>query len=156
MRRLLGSLVLLIALGALAGCGDEEPGTADDPAGPSTTQAAGPPEVVQIVSRSAAGPAGSSTTPTVLDSDQAVADFLARFDSSAFVGEIQDAVDAHDPEPGRVTAAVVLAVGCDVPTGATITEDGAGWRVTPTKVPSPQKNCYVPVTSVAVLDLPEG
>ncbi len=46
--------------------------------------------------------------------------------------------------------AQVVSVGCDVPPGATV-QDGV---IVPEKVASPLKECFAPVTTVALASVP--
>ena len=61
---------------------------------------------------------------------------------------------ANEPGEGRVIGLAVIAISCDEPPSATVTEEDGAFVVTPGKVVEPLPECLVPVTSVAVLDLP--
>ena len=64
-------------------------------------------------------------------------------------------VRANPPKPGSELVAAVISIGCDVPPGVTYV-DG---EVHPKKVAAPLKECFAPVTSVAILavsDPPAG
>lgn len=161
MRR---AAVAIALLAVLTGCGDDGgtsgPG-ARDPADPPTTEPPGttpappePPEVVAIVSAPASGEEASTEVPTVLDDARALADYVAALGSGALGEEVTRVVEAHRPSPGRVLAAAVVAVGCDVPRDATVTERDGGFVVVPAKVAGAPQQCYVPVASVAVVELP--
>jgi hypothetical protein len=151
MKRLLGSLVLVVALAAPLACGDKSDDRADDTATPDQTDGAA--EVVAIVGGSAAG-GDVARSITILDSDQAVRRYVRQFRSPAFAADLADALAAHPPEDGRVLGAVVMEVSCDIPPSATVAEVDGRYVVTPGKVPSPHPECVAAVTSVAVVDLP--
>ncbi len=153
MKRYLGPLALLTALAVLTGCGDDPDDRADDPATQQQTDAAAP-EVVDIVSASAVGPAEVAETATVIRDDAALDQYLRQFESSPFVADLTDAVDAAAPAAGRVLGLAVIEVSCNEPPSATVTEEGGRFFVTAGKVVDPHMECIVPVTSVAVLDLP--
>jgi len=53
-----------------------------------------------------------------------------------------------------VIGLAVIEISCDEPPSATVTEEEGAFVVTPGKVVDPLPECLVPVTSVAVLDLP--
>lgn len=79
---------------------------------------------------------------------------MAGLGSGALADEVTRAVEAHRAAPGRVVAAAVVAVGCDVPRDATVAEQDGRWVVTPVKPGGAPKQCYVPFASVAVVELP--
>jgi|GEM_PF-2461735 len=167
MRRLLGSLPFLPVLAlltALVACGEEEPGDrAEDRATlsqttPSETTPADPqaaaPQVVDIVSGTAAG-GDVARVATVIEDDQDLARYLRQFESP-FIGDLTDAIDAHELADDRVLGLAVIAISCDEPPSATVTFDGEALVVTAGKVVDPLQECFAPVTSVAVLDLPRS
>lgn len=154
MRRLLGPLPVLAVLAGLTtlvGCGEEPEDRADDPATQSQTTPADP-QVVDIVSGTAAG--GDVTgVATVIEDDRDLARYLRQFESP-FAGDLTDAIDAHELADDRVLGLAVIAISCDEPPSATVTFDGQEYVVTAGKVVNPHPECFAPVTSVAVLDLP--
>lgn len=158
MKRLLGSLVLVAALTPLAACGDETNDAedrADDPAStaPSDRPDATAPQVVDIVSGSAAD-GDVAEAATVIEDDRALARYVRQFRSQAFVADLRGVIDAHPLADGRVLGLAVIEISCDEPPSATVTQVGSRFRVTPGKVIDPLQECFAPVTSVAVLDLP--
>lgn len=167
MKRYLGSLLAIVALTLLGGCGDDPENEAEDPASTPTTTTTTTTEttdtdptgtgdptarVVDIVSGSAAG-GEVAETATVIEDDQALARYLEQFEP-AFAGVLSDAVEAHELADGRVLGLAVIEISCDEPPSATVTEEDGEWVVTAGKVVAPHPECYAPVTSVAVLDLP--
>lgn len=153
MKRYLGPLAVLTALAVLTGCGDDPDGRADDPATQQQTDAAAP-EVVDIVSGSAVGRAEVAETATVIRDDDALNQYLRQFESSPFVADLTYAMDAAAPAADRALGLAVIEVSCNEPPSATVTEEGGRFFVTAGKVVDPHMECIVPVTSVAVLDLP--
>ncbi len=152
MKCYLGPLVLVTVLAVLAGCGDDPADRADDPA-PQEQTDEGAPRVVDILSASAAH-GDLAATATVIDDDRALARYLRQFTSPPFVADLTAAVQANDPAEGRVLGLAVIEISCDEPPSATVSEEDGAYVVTPGKVLDPLPECYVPVTSVAVLDLP--
>ncbi len=152
MRRLLGSLFVLTALTALTACGDEPDDRADDPATQGQTPPADP-QVVDIVSGTAVD-GDVAKEATVIEDEQDLERYLRQFDSSPFVADLTDAIDAHPLADDRVLGLAVIEISCDEPPSATVTSDGEAFVVTPGKVVNPHQECFAPVTSVAVLDLP--
>lgn len=162
MKRILGLLVILAALLVPAACGDDD-GTGDggrDPAGETTTRptddgssGSGRPVVVDIVAGTAAR--GSvSDQATVIRDEKDLRRYLRQFRSEAFVADLTVAITGHSLAEDRVLGLAVLSIGCDTPPSATVTEENGRFLVVPGKVPDPLPECYAPVTSVAVLDLP--
>jgi hypothetical protein len=154
MKRLLGplALVTLVTLvPALTACGGEPADRADDPA--TQEQTADDPRVVTIVSGTAAD-GEVAAEATVIEDDRALARYLQQFTLPSLAGDLQDAVAAVAPAADRVVGVAVIAIGCDVPPSATVTEDRGAFVVMPGKIVSPHYECFAPVTSVAVLDLP--
>jgi len=149
----LGPLALATALAAaLAACGGEPADRADDPATQVRTTP-GEPQVVTIVSGTAAD-GEVVAEATLIEDDRALDRYLRQFTSPSFVGDLQDAVDTVDPAADRVVGLAVIAIGCDVPPSAMVSEDQGEFVVLPGKVVDPHYECFAPVTSVAVLDLP--
>lgn len=157
MRRSLGTLLLLPAL--LAACGDDtatDPGdAASEPETQLSSSTSTSPldhEVLAILSETAAG--GSvSPTLTPLPGPDEVAAFVEQFDSAELGQEVAAEVRTHEPAEGYVVGAAVIAIGCDVPPGVSVRPDGDGYTVHPDKVTEPLKECFAPVTSVAVIEV---
>lgn len=146
-----GGLARLLAGGLVAGmlaaCGPDDGGGAASAA-------------VRLVSQTAGG--GRTAARATRLPDQAAVDrYLAALDG-ALAAKVRAAIaDGGGPDP-RLFAQVV-AVGCDVPPGATAdvgdgdgAGDGAGEVVVlrPEPVPSPRPECFAPVTTVALARLP--
>ncbi|WP_460810990.1 hypothetical protein [Nocardioides salsibiostraticola] len=154
---LIGASLTLVLL---AGCGDETD-TATDPTATSTSASAesSPPatpapeadewRLVDIVAVTAAGGSTSTEVTPVGDPDD-LSTFTDQFASEALAAEVAGAVEAADPRPGHLVAAAVVALGCDVPTEVTYV-DG---MIRAVKVPKPLPECFAPVTSVAIVEVP--
>lgn len=154
------AVLVAVLVATLAGCGDDDGRGADEaPSGSAGSTASTPAphapdaswRLVGIVHETAAG-GSSSATLTRLDDAADVTRFGAQFERPDLGQQVVDLVAAHPPPDGHVLAAAVLSIGCDVPPGVAY----ADGRVTPHKVASPLDTCYAPVTSVAVLEVPEG
>jgi len=146
MRPILGTLALLLAL---AGCGSDD-GTADDakldPGVSGVTQ-------VALLSGTSAG--GEVTTePTPLADAAAVRAYADQFRNDELGGEIVAAAAKAEVPEGRQLAAAVVAVGCEVPTRVvgTGTDDDVALHAV---LPSPTKKCFAPITTVALVLLPD-
>jgi len=143
MPRTLGTLVLLLVL---AGCGSEPEADVLNPDEPAFTQ-------VDLLSATAAG--GEVTTqPTLLPDDAAVQEYAGQFRSDELGGEIIAAADQADVPEGQQLAAAVVAVGCEVPTKVVGTGEGDDLALHAVLPPS-TKQCFAPITTVALVLLPE-
>lgn len=167
-----GLVAGLALVGALSvGCGTEDPPagdasdtSSDTPSGTSSTDPGQDPTTDPTATPSAAtvtdllpGPnAGGTVDPavTILATAADVQDFVAQFGTGTLASDVIAAVgDPADHAPRRIGAAVI-ALGCDVPPSATVTEDADGYVVVPGKITAPMKECLVPTTTVAIVDLP--
>lgn len=174
MRRTLGPLLLLPLL--LAGCGEEGTGSAtDDPTSsasstpaptstttptptdepPATEPAGDGATVLGLVHETNAGGSVSDQL-TPIDGD-GLLDFLTQLDSSSLSEQVMTIAEDNPPTDGHRLMAAVVAIGCDVPPGVTVTaafDDSGTWAVVPDKVTAPLQECLAPVTTVAVVDVP--
>ncbi|MCW2795512.1 hypothetical protein [Nocardioides sp.] len=153
MRRILGILtvLLLLAAGATA-CGDDSGDTAGNPTTTPSTSNGTPAKSteVAILSETAAG-GTVSTSPVPLPDDAAVAAFAGQFEKSSLGDQIAHKVKATDVPDGQAMVGAVIAIGCDVPPGVTVSDEGTGLAIVPDKVASPMPECFAPVTSVALV-----
>jgi hypothetical protein len=149
MRRLLLGTVATALVLLVGGCADASSDAADDGGG----QTSGDPQTVAIVSETAAG--GQVDPRAVpVDDEAARAKFTAQFERGSLDAKIADAVAGATVPQGYTVMAAVVAIGCDVPPGVTVTQGPDGWEVQPEAVPSPLQECFAPVTSVAVVAVP--
>jgi hypothetical protein len=147
MRTVLGTLVLLLAL---AGCGSDEGHTDGGlKPDPSASEAAQVTQVALVTGTSAGGEV--TTALTVLADEAAVRTYADQFRNDGFQGEIVAAARKADVPEGQQLAAAVVAIGCEVPTKVFGTEDDL--RVV---LPSPTKECFAPITTVALVLVPQG
>ena len=182
MRRLLGSALptLLLVTVLASGCGDEEAGTATDddstptasssptesgtPTEDATPTEAGTPtkdagddevdfELVQMITETAAGGAMSEVAVPLGD-DTAVQEFNAQFETDALPTRVHNAVAKTDVPEGMLLYGAVVAIGCDVPTDVHVVAGESGLVITGAKVPSPQIECFAPMTTVALVLVP--
>ena len=160
MKRFLGALTLVAAVVVPAGCGGDDPdGRAEDPATQGQTEGeqtdAAEPQVVDIVSGVAAG-GQVAETATTIESDAVLTRYLRQFRSPVLVDELTAVVDGLDLAADRVLGLAVIEISCNEPPSAEVSERDGEYAVTAGKVVNPHPECYAPVTSVAVLDLPAG
>ncbi|KQZ67169.1 hypothetical protein [Nocardioides sp. Root151] len=104
---------------------------------------------VAILHATAAG-GETSAAPVVLDSDAAVADFVAPFTRGDLGQQVQTTYDATKVPDGRTMVGSVISIGCDVPPGVTVSAADS-LTITPKKVASPLPECLAPVTTVALV-----
>lgn len=146
MRRTLGTLLVLPLL--LAGCGDDtQPAT-------EASSTSLDYDVLAVISETAAGGTVSPTLTPVPGPDELAA-FTEQFESDTFREEIAAIVQDNEPQEGYVVSAAVVAIGCDVPPGVSVVAAGDGFEVHADKVADPLKECFAPVTSVAVVMVPQ-
>jgi len=148
MKRLIAALLLVPVLSA---CGDDPGGaTADDPAPEPTTVE---PTLVQpIVLTSAGGKV--STKAYFVDKKADMKAYVRTFDDrDDVIAALQQGVEDAGEREGRLAVATV-AIGCDVPDGVTVTEGADGWEVTPGKVADPKQECFAPMTTIALVEVP--
>jgi hypothetical protein len=175
MRRTLGALLLNAALAtaALAGCADdggdtraEDAASGTASASPSDLPSAAPSRApstpgavdfteVALLSETAAG-GEVEHRATVLDDASAVNGFAAQFETGAMSDELTTAVREADVAEGQELAAAVVSIGCDVPPGVTVQKLEGGVAILPLKVKSPLKECFAPVTTVALVAVDES
>ncbi len=91
-----------------------------------------------------------STRPAPISNSQAFADFTSQFERPDLRREMQRVIRGAATPAGYQLVAAVISIGCDVPPGVTYV-DG---QVYPQKVRQPIGECFAPVTSVAVLEIP--
>jgi len=171
MRRLLGSVLpALLFVAVLGACGDD---TASDdagsdpsvkvssPGGTGGTDAGGTEDstgsvdfdLVDTITVTAAGGTLSEVAVPLSD-DASVQEFTSQFESDDMVQQIQDAAANTDVPDGQALYAAVVSIGCDSPTDVAVTDSGAGLVITAGKVPSPQVECFAPMTTVALVLAP--
>ena len=140
-------LLLLGGLMALAGCGEDDGGSTEPSSDASEA------ELVQMLVLTSAGGEVSPTAYYVDDTKEMDAYAKTFEDRDDVVAAVQQAVeDAGDTE-GRLAAATV-AIGCDVPEGVSITEGDNGPEVHPDKIANPKPECFAPMTSIAIVEIP--
>jgi hypothetical protein len=180
MRRTLGALLLTAALAtaALAGCADDGGDTRAEDAASGT--ASGSPSSASPSDLPSAAPSGAPSRrgavdftevallsetaaggevehrATVLDDASAVNGFAAQFETGAMSDELTTAVREADVAEGQELAAAVVSIGCDVPPGVTVQKLEGGVAILPLKVKSPLKECFAPVTTVALVAVDES
>ena len=134
---------------ALTGCGGSSSDVASDPGGTATSADGIPsPEEVVIVDATAARGrvdlAGSR-----VDTPSTLADFTAQFRGD-LGDQVSAAVAGLDLSDGRTPYAAVVGLGCDVPPSVGVTKSSGEVVFVPAKVTKPLKECFAPVTTVAV------
>lgn len=148
MRRALGTLLACLPLLA-AGCGAFE-GHTDGGLRPEEPTRA---TQVALLTRTQAG--GEVTTrPTLLPDRAAVRRFVAPLAPPLQRAVLRAAARADVPE-GRVLAAAVVAVGCGTPTGVESSGSGSSLRIAPTGMKDANVECFAPMTTVALVTVPE-
>lgn len=177
-RRLLSAAAPAALLAVLlAGCGTEGDGDADargEDASPTASTSPGEPsssadptdagststggvdfEEVAILHGTAEG-GTTATSPVLLDSQAAVDAFASGFSGRNLAEKIRSTYDSTDIPEGTALVAATISVGCDVPPGVTVVSGQEGLQVIGKKVVSPLRECFAPVTSVALVLVDAG
>ncbi len=162
-------LVALVLGGQVGGCGSDDAtsGRAEESSPSATSSPTSTPttgtetgtdtkpdtgnddwRLVEIVHATAAG-GRTSSVPSPIGDAASRAEFTAQFTRGGLADEVDRVARAAQTRPGTTLVAAVVAIGCDVPPGV-VFADG---EVTPEKVAEPMKECFAPVTSVAVLEV---
>lgn len=153
--RLLPALLTALLASGLVACGQEAgPPVADDPA-PSAAPTNTPldkPTVIALLSETAAG--GRTMTTLVPLGGDGLEGFLEPITSDSLAQEVRSAVADHPASDQHELMGAVVAVGCDVPPEVFVTQGEGGYDVRAGKVASPLPNCLVPVTTIAVVEVP--
>ena len=110
-------------------------------------------ELVDTITVTTAGGTLSEVAVPLSD-DASVQDFTSQFESDDMVQQIQQAVANTDVPDGQALYAAVVSIGCDSPTDVSVTNTDAGLVITAGKVPSPQVECFAPMTTVALVVAP--
>ena len=143
MRRFLG---LLLLLWIPVGCGE-------DPQDPGLQPADPEPGLVQMLVLTSAGGEVSPTAYFVDDGQQMKAYAKTFEDRDQVIESLQQAAEDAGDHEGRLAAATVF-IGCDTPSDVHVTEGEDGWEVHPKKVPDSKLQCFAPMTSIALVEIP--
>lgn len=161
MRPNLGSVLIttVLAAGVLTGCGtdttaSDSPGSTSTPGGQSSAPSGGDGDFTEValVSRTNAGGEVSSSGTELTDA-AALASFAQQFDDDAMGRKLASTVAGADVPAGQALVGAVVSIGCDVPPGVSVQLTDDGVVITPLKVASPMKECFAPVTTVAVVQV---
>jgi len=163
MRHILGTLLAVTALLLTAGCGADSPDTAtdqptdtqtsqppDQPTDQPTTKPTQRPDVVAILSSSAAGGATSKAAVDV-GTSAGIRRLVASLRGNALANQVRAKVAATDIPDGRRLMGAVVNVGCDIPTGVSVTGGIAGPHFQPIFTGERLPECLVAVTSIALV-----
>ena len=105
-----------------------------------------------FVSESAVG-GNVLSTATTIDGDQSIQEFAGQFEDPRMADRIADEAARIDVPDGESWLAAVVAVACDAPTDVSVERTPAGLQVTSPPVKT-DKQCLVPVTTVALVTVP--
>lgn len=158
--------VALVSGALLAGCGadDSTTGTTGQESGsepsptPSTSVPNGPIDFTQValVSQSNVD-ASSSPDAVVLDSASDVNGFDRRYTGSQMGSALNKAYGRADVPDDEVLVGAVVDVSCQPPSEVEVEKTDQGVEVTAVAVKSKvEVQCIVPVTTVALVAVPEG
>jgi hypothetical protein len=150
-RRRLGLLLPTLAL-LVTACGSSSSSTASGsgaaPSGPVPTA-----DVLPLVTiHGVAAPVSTRAVPLTTSRQQQA--FLTQFPAPTRQ-RVSAALRGPLAQGGSNVVGAVVASGCDVPPGVTATVDGQGGvTIEAQEVASPLPECLIPVTTIALVDLP--
>jgi hypothetical protein len=178
------AVVALALAGGLAACGDDDSGTATDPAGTTSTpspsetpgespaesptktpSASTPPDSAPIRTTGSAGVAeavlvnategGGSPSTMAMALDTEQAVADFVVGLGAGLPELVSTAVADVSSPGATPYGAVVSTGCEPPTSVAIDAGEAGFQVVPT-LPKNTVQCFAPVTYVVVFAAPDA
>lgn len=167
MRIVNRTLVALVAVALLVGCGTNEPtarpeeqetssGTTQPSLSPGTTLPNGPIDYTRIAVISESNVDGTvDAQATVLDSQAAVDEFAGTFSGSQMGQSLQREYRDADVPDGEVLVGAVIGVACQPPNNLKVEKTDRGVDITATAKIS-KVQCLVPVTTVALVSVPEA
>ncbi len=155
-----------LATALLVGCGTDEPtaGPAEQETSsetskptPSETVPPGPVEYTAIALVSASNAEGSvSPQAVVLDSQKAIEDFTRQFSGDQMGQALARQYERADLPKGEVMLGAVVDVSCEPPSDVQVKKTKNGIQITATTKVSKNVQCLVPVTTVALVSVPEA
>lgn len=160
MKRSLGTLLAGATMVAVAACGSQSSSTATSgPAGSSSSPSNDPnltidATTIALLSQTGGrGQQSSSATPLSTPAD--IASFTAGM-APALAHRITKAVAKATPPDGTQLAGAVVAIGCDVPPGVDVIRGADRPQIIAKEVASPRVECLAPVTTVAIVAIPNA
>ncbi len=149
----------MLGSAVLVGCGESTGTGSDRPPSPglsplSSAPAPVPdaPVVIDLVSAASSGGQVESW-PTTITTRAQQTRYLDRFEPR-MTDELAPAIEATAVVAGRLLTATVVAVGCEVPEDVVVDRPEGRWRVVAVAAKTPPVQCLVPVTTVALVELP--
>ncbi|QIG41562.1 hypothetical protein G5V58_01155 [Nocardioides anomalus] len=164
----LPTVLLAVLLTGLTACGDDSGTVADDPPRsatptPSSSDSPGgddrpgpgdPVEFELVTTLTETAARGDVSTEAVpLPDDPAVQQFVAAFTEPLQASVEQAVAGAAVPDDMQLYGAVVN-VGCDAPDQVQVVENAGALQVIAEKVPDPKRECFAPMTTVALVLVP--
>ena len=159
-------MVAGLAVVLLAGCGTDEPtaGPAEGETNSKTSKPTagetvppGPIEYTAIALVSASNAEGSvSPHAVVLDSQKAIEDFARQFSGDQLGQALARQYARADLPKDEVILGAVVDVSCEPPSDVQVEKTKKGIEVTATTKVSKNVQCLVPVTTVALVSVPEA
>lgn len=153
MKRILGTLLAVLFL---TGCGAQSSSTTTDSGGSAAPDPNRTVDFTRIALLTATGGGGQvNPVASPLGTDAQIAEFVAQFRSPGLASRIRHAVVHADLPTASEIVGAVVAVGCDVPPGIDVTHGTDQVQVIPHEVASPLPECLAPMTTVAIVAVPQ-
>lgn len=146
-------LLVVVCVLALAGCGDaSQESTAQDPTAqePTVQRSQGQVSLVAVLSQSGVG-GRVQQTATALAAPGGLAVLLRDVRAGALRLRVRREVARATVPDGQRLMGAVVSVGCDVPVGVEASYVGGTLHLTPTYRGDRHQECFVAVTSVALV-----
>lgn len=154
MKRTLG---ILLAVVFLAGCGSQSSSTATDSGGSAAPDPNGTVDFTRIALLTATGGGGQvDPVATALGTPAQVATFVKQFRSPALADRVRQAVAGANVPAGSTVVGAVVSLGCDRPPGIDVIHGTGQVQIIPHEVASPLQECLAPMTTVAIVAVPQA
>jgi hypothetical protein len=160
MKRSLGTLLAGATLVAVAACGSQSSSTATSgPAGQPSSPSSDPNltiDATTIALLSQTGGRGQqSSSATPLSTPAQISAFTAGM-AEPLVHRITRTLASASPPDGTQLAGAVVSIGCDVPPGVDVVRGVDQPQIIAREVASPHPECLAPVTTVAIVAIPNA
>jgi hypothetical protein len=153
MRRTLLLAPLAIVALVAAGCGSSSSSTASGPVALPSGPVPGAEVLPLVAIHGVSAQVSDRAVPLGTQAEQTA--FVEQFPGALVQKRVRGALRGALEHTGPNLVGAIVASGCDVPPGVAVTSDGRGGvTIVAEEVASPLPECLIPVTTVALVNLP--